>query len=129
MVGLVVVGHGRLSEAMVETLTSVVGSQEAIEAVTSSLADGPQEIRERIVAAVRNVDRGQGVLIVTDMLGDTQTNLSLAVARETGAHVVAGVNMPMLIKLSSVRHKMDLVSLAQFIRRYGQEHIFCVTAS
>ena len=76
---------------------------------------------------MRNVDRGQGVLIVTDMLGDTQTNLSLAVARETGAHVVAGVNMPMLIKLSSVRHKMDLVSLAQFIRRYGQEHIFHVT--
>ena len=128
MVGLVVVGHGRLSEAMVETLTSIVGSQEAIEAVTTTLADGPQEIRDRIAAAVRRVDQGQGVLIVTDMLGDTQTNLSLAVARETGAHVVAGVNMPMLIKLTSVRHKMDLVSLAQFIRRYGQEHIFCVTA-
>ena len=68
------------------------------------------------------------MLIVTDMLGDTQTNLSLAVARETGAQVVAGVNMPMLIKLSSVRRDMDAGALAQFIRRYGQEHIFCVTA-
>jgi len=128
MVGLVVVGHGRLSEAMVQALESVVGKQEAIEAVTSDPTDGPQEIRERIATAVRRVDRGRGVLIVTDMLGDTQTNLSLSVARETGAQVVAGVNMPMLIKLSSVRQDMDPGSLAQFIRRYGQEHIFCVTA-
>jgi PTS system mannose-specific IIA component len=126
MVGLVVVGHGRLSEAMAETLESVVGRQDAVEAVASGPEDGPQEIRERIAAAVRRVDRGAGVLIVTDMLGDTQTNMSLAVARETGAQVV-GVNMPMLIKLSSVRQEMPLGALAQFIRRYGQEHIFCVT--
>jgi PTS system mannose-specific IIA component len=128
MVGLVVVGHGRLSEAMVQALESVVGKQEAVEAVISDPTDGPQEIRERIAAAVRRVDRGRGVLIVTDMLGDTQTNLSLSVARENGAQVVAGVNMPMLIKLSSVRQQMDLVPLAQFIQRYGQAHIFCVTA-
>lgn len=127
MVGLVVVGHGRLSEAMAETLESVVGRQEAVEAVSSGPDDGPQEIRDRIAAAVRRVDRGAGVLIVTDMLGDTQTNMSLAVARETGAQVVAGVNMPMLIKLGSVRQEMPLSALAQFIRRYGQEHIFCVT--
>jgi mannose PTS system EIIA component len=127
MVGLVVVGHGRLSEAMVQVLESVVGKQEAVEAVVSDPTDGPQEIRERVAAAVRRVDQGQGVLIVTDMLGDTQTNLSLLVARETGAQVVAGVNMPMLIKLTSVRKSMDAGSLAQFIQRYGQQHIFCVT--
>jgi PTS system mannose-specific IIA component len=128
MVGLVVVGHGRLSEEMVRTLEAVVGKLDAVEAVTTAPTDGPQEIRERIATAVRHVDRGRGVLIVTDMLGDTPTNLSLSVARETGAQVVAGVNMPMLIKLSSVRQEMDPGSLAQFIRRYGQEHIFCVTA-
>ena len=128
MVGLVVVGHGRLSEAMVQTLENVVGPLEAVEAVTSAPAAGPQDILEDIRSAVRRVDRGQGVLIVTDMLGDTQTNKSLVVARETGAHVVAGVNMPMLVKLSSVRRDMDAAALAQFIRRYGQNHIFCVTA-
>ena len=128
MVGLVVVGHGRLSEAMLQALESVVGDLEAVEAVASTPADGPQDIRERIGAAVRRVDRGRGVLILTDMLGDTQTNMSLAVARETGAQVVAGVNMPMLVKLTSLRREMDLGPLAQFIRRYGQEHIFCVTA-
>jgi PTS system mannose-specific IIA component len=128
MVGLVVVGHGIISAAMVQTLESVVGPLDAVEAVTSTPSDDPQAIRDRITAAVHRVDRGQGVLIVTDMLGDTQTNMSLAVARESGAQVVAGVNMPMLVKLSSVRHEMDAPSLAQFIRRYGQEHIFCVTA-
>lgn len=127
MVGLVVVGHGLLSEAMVQTLESVIGRLDAVEAVTSGPSDGPLEIRDRIAAAVHRVNRGRGVLIVTDMLGDTQTNLSLAVARETGAHVVAGVNMPMLVKLTSMRHELDPASLAQFIRRYGQEHIFCVT--
>jgi PTS system mannose-specific IIA component len=127
MVGLVVVGHGRLGEAMVETLQNVVGPLEGVEAVTSAPAAGWQDILEDIRAAVRRVDRGQGVLIVTDMLGDTQTNMSVIVARETGAQVVAGVNMPMLVKLSSVRRDMDAAALAQFIKRYGQEHIFCVT--
>ncbi len=127
MVGLVVVGHGQLSKAMVQTLESIVGAVERVEAVTSDPDEGPESIRARIGAAVERVDAGKGVLIVTDMLGDTQTNLSTAVARETGAQVVAGVNMPMLIKLASARAEMDARSLAQFIRRYGQEHIFCVT--
>jgi PTS system mannose-specific IIA component len=127
MVGVVVVGHGRLSEAMVQTLESVVGRLEHVTAVTSEPLEGPDAIAERIRAAARGVDHGQGVLIVTDMLGDTQTNVGLAVAREIGAHVVAGVNMPMLIKLASTRNDMSVGELARFIRRYGQEHIFCVT--
>src|SRR5262249_59455604 len=101
MVGLVVVGHGRLSEAMVETLQNVVGPLEGVEAVTSASSAGWQDILDDIRAAVRRVDRGQGVLIVTDMLGDTQTNMSVIVARETGAQVVAGEEMPLLVKLSS----------------------------
>jgi len=127
MVGVVVVGHGRLSEAMVQTLESVVGRLEHVAAVTSDPLEGPDSISDRIRAAARRVDRGQGVLIVTDMLGDTQTNVSCAVAREIGAHVVAGVNMPMLVKLASTRNDMNVGELARFIRRYGQEHIFCVT--
>ncbi len=128
MVGVVVVGHGRLSEAMVETLESVVGRVPHVAAVTSAPGDDPDRLRDRIRAAARQVDQGEGVLILTDMKGDTQTNQSLAVARETGAEVVAGVNMPMLVKLASGRGQMSLGELAQFIRRYGQDHIVCVTA-
>ena len=73
---------------MVRTSRDVVGKLDAVEAVTTAPTDGPQEIRERIAAAVRRVDRGAGVLIVTDMLGDTQTNLSVAVARARPAREV-----------------------------------------
>ncbi len=127
MVGIVVVGHGRIGEEMVQTLESVLGPTEAVVAVATRFEDRPEDIRARVAAAVRAVDHGRGVLILTDMLGDTPTNQSLAVARETGAEVVAGVNMPILIKLATARGDMDGRSLARFIQRYGQEHIFWAT--
>src|SRR6185369_15203156 len=94
MVGIVVVGHGRLAEEMVQTLEGVLGPLEGVVSVPTTYSDTPEAIRTRVAGAVREVDRGRGVIIVTDMLGDTPTNQSLAVARETGAEVVAGVNMP-----------------------------------
>ena len=127
MVGMVVVGHGRLGEEMVRTLENVLGAIEGLEAVVTSFDDTPEAIRARIEAAVKRVDRGRGVIILTDMLGDTPTNQSLAIARETGAEVVAGVNMPILVKLTSARGQMDAHTLAGFIQRYGQEHIFWAT--
>jgi PTS system mannose-specific IIA component len=127
MVGMVVVGHGRLAEEMVQTLESVLGHIEAIEAVATNYRDTAEEVRGRIEEAVRRVDRGTGVIILTDMLGDTPTNQSVALAREIGAEVVAGVNMPILIKLTTSRGEMDARSLARFIQRYGQEHIFWAT--
>jgi PTS system mannose-specific IIA component len=127
MVGMVVVGHGRIAEEMVQTLESVLGPVDGLAAVVSGPADRSDAVRERIAAAVRTVDSGDGVIILTDMLGDTATNQSLAVARATGAEVVAGVNMPILIKLASARTGMDASTLARFIQRYGQEHIFWAT--
>jgi PTS system mannose-specific IIA component len=127
MVGVVVVGHGRLAEEMVRTLEGVFGSVDALEAVVTQQDDRREHVRARIEDAVRRVDRGRGVLILTDMLGDTETNQSLAIARSTGAEVIAGVNMPMLIKLASARKQMDARTLASFLRRYGQEHIVWAT--
>jgi PTS system mannose-specific IIA component len=127
MVGIVVVGHGRLAVAMVETLESVLGPVEALEAVATTANDTPEGLRARLAAAVARVERGQGVVILTDMLGDTPTNQSLFVARETGAEVVAGVNMPMLVKLATARGERNGGALAHFIQRYGQEHIFWAT--
>ena len=127
MVGIVIVGHGRLAEEMLQTLESVLGRAEAIEAVATDSRDSADAIRARIEAAVGRVDRGAGVIILTDMLGDTPTNQSLVIARATGAEVVAGVNMPILIKLATTRADRDARSLAGFIQRYGQEHIFWAT--
>ena len=128
MVGIIVVGHGRLAAEMVQTLEGVLGPIDGLEAIVTSYDDRPESIRARIEAAVRRVERGDGVVILTDMLGDTPTNQSLAIARQTGAEVVAGVNMPILIKLVSARTEMDEHTLAHFIQRYGQEHIFWATA-
>lgn len=128
MVGIVVVGHGRLADEMVQTLEGVLGALHDVASVATSYSDSPDDIRTRVRAAVRQVDRGNGVIIVTDMLGDTPTNQSIAVARETGAEVIAGVNMPILIKLTTARGEMDARTLARFIQRYGQEHIFWATA-
>jgi PTS system mannose-specific IIA component len=127
MVGIVVVGHGRLAEEMVRTLEGVLGRADGLEAVANDPEDLRERVRARIEDAVRRVDRGRGVLILTDMLGDTETNLSLTIARACGAEVVAGVNMPMLIKLASARKQMDARALAALLRRYGQEHIVWAT--
>jgi PTS system mannose-specific IIA component len=127
MTGIVVVGHGRLAEAMVNVLEGILGPVEAVAAVTTSPWDGCDAIEARIEGAVRRVGDGGAVLILTDMLGDTQTNLSVAVARLTGAEVVAGVNMPMLIKAATERERLDTTALAEMLRRYGQEHIFWAT--
>ena len=127
MVGIVVVGHGRLAAEMVQTLEGVLGPIDGLEAVVTGYDDRPESIRARIEAAVRRVDRGDGAIILTDMLGDTPTNQSLAIARATGCEVVAGVNMPILIKLTTARGQMDARSLARFIHRYGQDHIVWAT--
>jgi PTS system mannose-specific IIA component len=129
MVGIVVVGHGRIAEEAVRTLQSVVGTIDAFEAVSTSTIERAEEIRARIAEAVTRVRRDRGVLILTDMLGDTQTNQSIAIAREMGAEVVAGMNMPMLVKATTARGGCDARALAELLTRYGQEHIVWATGA
>jgi PTS system mannose-specific IIA component len=123
-VGVVVVGHGRFATEMVETLHSVVGEVDAVEGVSCKPSDDPETIRERVIAAIERVNRGAGVIVLADMLGDTASNVSLELARaREDVEVVAGVNMPMLLKLTTSRSGTTAQELAGFIRRYGQEHI------
>ena len=128
MVGIVVVGHGRIAEEALRTLQSVVGTIDAFEAVITTTVDQPETMRARIEDAVGRVRRDRGVLILTDMLGDTQTNLSLAIARTDGAEVVAGFNMPMLVKATTARGGCDARTLAEMLARYGREHIVWATS-
>jgi PTS system mannose-specific IIA component len=129
MVGIVVVGHGRIGEEAVRTLLSVVGSTERFEAVATGASERPEEMKARIRAAVERVRGDRGVVIMTDMLGDTQTNVSLAVARDAGAEVVAGVNMPMLVKATTARGRGDARALAELLTAYGRDHIVWATAA
>jgi PTS system mannose-specific IIA component len=129
-VGVVVVGHGRVAAEMVDTLQSVVGDVDAVEGVACTPTEGADAIRARVGEAVERVERGRGVIVLTDMLGDTASNVSLQLAsRRPHLEVVAGVNMPMLVKLTTSRYGTTAHELADFIRRYGQDHIFWPTGS
>jgi len=123
MIGIVVVTHGRLGEEMVRTLEGVMGPVAKIEAVSTVESD-PEVVKAKLRRVIERSDDGEGALILTDMLGDTATNLALTVAGSRRAEVVAGVNMPMLLKAASARGTMELREFASFIRQYGRYHIF-----
>jgi PTS system mannose-specific IIA component len=102
----------------------VVGEElKQFQAVSIDPKEGSEEIREKIITAIRKVDIGQGVLILTDMYGGTPSNISLSFLEEKRIEVITGVNLPMLLKLATYQNNMDLESLAAFITDYGQRNI------
>ena len=124
MIGVVLVGHGVLAEAALSSLESVIGhSVPGVVAVGAATDDTLDQLKLRIADAVRTVEQGQGTVILTDMFGDTATNVSIALARDARVQVVTGVNLPMLLKVISARHVMDLDALASFVVDYGRDHI------
>lgn len=123
MIGLVVVTHGRLAEGFVAALTHVLGPQEAVQTVCIGPADDSADCQNRIREAVREVSRGDGVVILTDLFGGTPSNLALSVMDSTGAEVIAGVNLPLLIKLAELRDSVPLRTAVATAREAGQKYI------
>ncbi len=123
MVGVVVVTHCRLAEELISAAAMIVGQLKGFEAVSIDPRSDPDEIREQIVAAIRKVDRGSGVLILTDMFGGTPATISFSFLQDNRIEVVTGVNLPMLLKLSTYDSDMTLGELAEFIKSYGQKNI------
>ena len=124
MIGIVLVGHGALAPAVLRSVESVLGHPVPGTVAVASAADDTLEgLKERIADAARSVEQGQGTIILTDMFGDSATNVSIDLAREGHVQVVSGVNLPILLKVVSARHTMDLETLAGFIVQYGRDHI------
>ena len=123
MIGLVLVTHGRLAAEFRSALEHVVGPQKQIEAVTIGPDDDVEQRRKDIIEAVKRVDSGEGVAILTDMFGGTPSNIALSFLGERRVEVVTGVNLPMLIKLATLRKSQPLDELARFIKEYGQRNI------
>ena len=103
MIGMVLVTHGRLAMEFRAALEHVVGPQSQLATVAIGPEDDMEQRREDIVSAVRAVDTGDGVVLLTDMFGGTPSNLAISVMDYSHVEVVAGINLPMLIKLASVR--------------------------
>ena len=103
MIGMVVVTHGRLAEEFIAAMEHVVGPQTALKAISIGPDDDMEQRRQDIVDAVTEVEEGDGVIILTEMFGGTPSNLAISVMDSSKAEVIAGINLPMLIKLASVR--------------------------
>ncbi len=124
MIGVVVVTHCRLGEELIAAAKLVIGEElRQFESVSIDPKEDSEEIREKIIRAIRKVDEGSGVLILTDMYGGTPSNISLSFLEEKKIEVITGVNLPMLLKLATYQNDMDLESLANFITDYGQRNI------
>ena len=123
MIGLVLVTHGRLAIEFRSALEHVVGPQRQIEAVTIGPDDDVEQCRKSILDAVKRVDSGNGVAILTDMFGGTPSNLAISVMKTVGAEVIAGVNLPMLVKLARVRSDLDIKQAVGMAAEAGRKYI------
>ena len=123
MIGLVIVTHGALAEGFRAALEHVVGPQKQVAAIAVEPDDDMQVRRDDILAAVDAVNSGDGVVLVTDMFGGTPSNLAISVIDQTKAEVIAGVNLPMLIKLASIRGEVGLEEAVTEAQNAGRKYI------
>jgi PTS system mannose-specific IIA component len=123
MIGLVLVTHGRLAAEFVAALEHVVGPQERVRAVCIGADDDIEARRAEIVFAIREVDDGAGVVVLTDMFGGTPSNLAISTMDRKGVEVIAGVNLPMLIKLASLRATEPLPQAVAAAQEAGRKYI------
>ena len=123
MIGLVLVTHGRLAEELINALVHVVGPQPHIAAVCIGPDDDMEKRRQDIVDRVTESDQGNGVILLTDMFGGTPSNLAISIMEKAKVEVIAGVNLPMLVKLASAREKDDLAAAAIAAQEAGRKYI------
>ena len=123
MIGIVLVTHGRLAAEFIAALEHVVGPQRNIRAVCIGPDDDMEQRRKDILECVADVDEGAGVVLLTDMFGGTPSNLAISVMDTAKVEVIAGVNLPMLIKLASVRENSTLSAAANSAQKAGRQYI------
>lgn len=123
MIGLVLVTHGRLAAEFIVAMEHVVGPQDAIEAICIGPDDDMELRRADIAAAVKRVDRGSGVILLTDLFGGTPSNLAISLMEPGRIEVIAGINLPMLIRLEGARKMMKVKAAVAAAREAGRKYI------
>jgi PTS system mannose-specific IIA component len=123
MIGLVLVTHGRLAAEFVAAMEHVVGPQRQVETVCIEAEDDMERRRADIAAAAGRVDSGDGVVLLTDMFGGTPSNLAISLMGTPRLEVIAGINLPMLIKLASIRDKRSVGEAVQMAQDAGRKYI------
>jgi PTS system mannose-specific IIA component len=123
MIGLVLVTHGRLAAEFIVAMEHVVGPQERVEGICIGPEDDMETRREDIAQAIARVDGGDGVIILTDLFGGTPSNLAISLMKTDKIEVIAGVNLPMLIRLEGARKTMDVKAAVAAAREAGRKYI------
>jgi len=123
MIGVVLVTHGNLAIELVKVMEHVVGPQDQLTTITIDPNDDMEKRREDILNSVQFVDKGLGVIILTDMFGGTPSNLAISIMEQAKIDIIAGVNLPMLIKLASVRSTETISDAVAQAREAGQKYI------
>ena len=123
MIGLVIVTHGRLAEEFVFAMEHVVGPQANVESICIGPEDDMERRRHDILQAAGRVDSGKGVILLTDMFGGTPSNLAISILDKGNVEVIAGLNLPMLIKLVTVRGEETLANAVAQAQESGRKYI------
>jgi mannose PTS system EIIA component len=123
MIGVVLVTHGALAIEFKSALEHVVGPQDNCETICIGPDDDMEQRREDILRAVDKVDQGKGVVVLTDMFGGTPSNLAISVMQQRAVDVIAGVNLPMLVKLARVRGDLEIKQAVNIAAEAGRKYI------
>ncbi|GAK43914.1 PTS system fructose subfamily IIA component [Tepidicaulis marinus] len=123
MIGLVLVTHGQLASQFVAATEHVVGPQQNVTAICIGPDDDMEQRRKDILDAVAAADTGDGVILLTDMFGGTPSNLAISIMDKAHVEVIAGINLPMLIKLASVRDSLSLAEAVDQAQESGRKYI------
>lgn len=123
MIGIIAVAHGNIGCEMVDATHRIFPDANHILGVAVGPSDAPEAIRKNVADAIRDVDRGGGILIFTDMFGGTPSNICLSFLEPSKVEVVSGFNLPMLIKMAGLKADANLTDTVAFVQKYGQRNI------
>jgi PTS system mannose-specific IIA component len=123
MIGMILVTHGQLAEHFVHAMEHVVGPQEAVATICIGPNDDMELRREEIAAAIKAVNTGDGVIVLTDLFGGTPSNLAISLLERGHIEVIAGINLPMLIRLAGARGKMGVTEAVEAAQVAGRNYI------
>ncbi len=123
MIGVLITTHGNLGSELIKAAELIRGSLKGIVHVSVDQTKGVEDLKKEISTAIKKLDQGQGVLILTDLFGGTPSNISLSFLKEGKVEVITGVNLPMLLKLPDIREGIQLKEFARSIKDYGIKNI------
>jgi mannose PTS system EIIA component len=123
MIGMILVTHGRLAEEFVHAMEHVVGEQPDVATICIGPNDDMEARRREIANAIKRVDSGNGTVILTDLFGGTPSNLAISLLKRGTTEVIAGINLPMLIRLAGARKEMELSAAVAAAREAGRNYI------